>query len=462
MEEGEVRRPRRRIRKRRRGPGNRQNANEEGQEDEDDRAPPMELVAAGGPPDTAAARGPRYRRIIERSARTARAEEELRKALIVLIVGELAELSVDGLASEIARRYDLPVELLQLHALSPGEALIVLPDEATAERVYNNGRPLQLPPYTLSFRRWSRLRNASAVVLPSLVEVELGGIPAHVWEKETAEHLLGEWCWVRKLHAGMLNRQDYPAFRLQAWCTEPELIPGDMELVVMEPLPPVEEQPPCRRALSYDVSVKVQRVQGGFGSPDDSPPPPPRSGGDRSDQSRRQRNTSVPEPAAPSGEVAGGQRVPVHRRLGPTTGPASERKVASQDSAAAFMSLEPDASQSPTVPSPEPEVTQPESLSWPKTIDDQATSVIMPRFGADEEIPEIAGHAGEMCNPLGCPSDQTDRRVDEVQTQVGCPPALGSEAADQPPQSHRPITMQRGLVGWRGAPPRRASPSMIH
>jgi hypothetical protein len=52
----------------------------------------------------------------------------------------------------------------------------------------------------LVFRRWSRLRNASVVVLPSLVDVELKGIPAHAWELETAKHLLDEWCWVRGLH----------------------------------------------------------------------------------------------------------------------------------------------------------------------------------------------------------------------------------------------------------------------
>jgi len=109
----------------------------------------------------------------------ARAEDELCKALSVAIVGDLVSLSVDVLVDDLARRYELPVESLEFHQLSRDDGLLVLPDEPTAIRVYNEGRPLLLSPFTLYFRRWSRFKNASAVVLPSLVDVELRGIPAH-------------------------------------------------------------------------------------------------------------------------------------------------------------------------------------------------------------------------------------------------------------------------------------------
>jgi hypothetical protein len=81
----------------------------------------------------------------------ARAEDELCKALSVSIVGDLAILSVDVLVDELARRYELPVESLEFHCLSRDDYLLVLPDETTTTRIYNEGRPLQMPPFTLCF-----------------------------------------------------------------------------------------------------------------------------------------------------------------------------------------------------------------------------------------------------------------------------------------------------------------------
>ncbi|CAN6272551.1 unnamed protein product [Urochloa humidicola] len=160
----------------------------------------------------------RPRRIIDRSARIARAEEELRCALSVMVIGDPAAVSVDGLAAEFAQRYDLPIDSLVFHRLSPNDLLLVLPSEEDAARVYNDGRPIQLPPITIHCRRWSRLKNATGVSLPQLIDVEVHGIPAHVWELETAEHLLDEWCCIKALHEDTVDRKDYSNFRLSTWC----------------------------------------------------------------------------------------------------------------------------------------------------------------------------------------------------------------------------------------------------
>ncbi|KAK3145269.1 hypothetical protein QOZ80_4AG0326510 [Eleusine coracana subsp. coracana] len=144
------------------------------------------------------------------------AETELCKALTVSVVGDTTMLSVDVLAAELASRYELPTESFEFHRLSPDGLILVLPDEAAALRVYDNGRPLQVAPYTLHFRRWSRLKNAVGTLLPSLIEVVIQGVPAHAWEMVTTEHLLDEWCWVRHLHPDTVQRRDYSSFRLMA------------------------------------------------------------------------------------------------------------------------------------------------------------------------------------------------------------------------------------------------------
>jgi len=81
----------------------------------------------------------------------ARAEDELCKALSVAIVGDLVSLSVDVLVDDLACCYELLVESLEFHHLSHDDGLLVLLDEPAAIRVYNVGRPLLLPPFTLYF-----------------------------------------------------------------------------------------------------------------------------------------------------------------------------------------------------------------------------------------------------------------------------------------------------------------------
>jgi hypothetical protein len=95
----------------------------------------------------------RPRRIIDRSAKIVRAEHDICKALSVSVVGDTAALPVDVLAAELARRYELSAELLEFHRLSPGDFLLNLPDEPAAVHIYNGGRPIQLPSFTVSCRR---------------------------------------------------------------------------------------------------------------------------------------------------------------------------------------------------------------------------------------------------------------------------------------------------------------------
>jgi hypothetical protein len=162
----------------------------------------------------------------------------------VLVVGDPGAVSVDGLAAELARRYDLPAGSPAIHRLGANELLMVFASEADAVRVYDNERPIHRPQVTLHCKRWSRLKNASSFTLPNLVDIEVCGVPPHVWELETTEHLLDEWCWVRGLHRDTLERKDYSSFRLTAWCSSPGKVPVAMDLVVVEPPVHVEENPP--------------------------------------------------------------------------------------------------------------------------------------------------------------------------------------------------------------------------
>ena len=110
-----------------------------------------------------------------------------------------------------------------------------------ADLIYNGGRPFITSSVRLHIMRWTRFLNATASCLPSAVEVEIRGIPAHAWELSTAELLLDEWCWVDGLHPSVPERRD--VFKLKAWslqwrdvmCSCTDNIPAEMELEIVEP-----------------------------------------------------------------------------------------------------------------------------------------------------------------------------------------------------------------------------------
>ncbi|KAL6601754.1 hypothetical protein ACP70R_044974 [Stipagrostis hirtigluma subsp. patula] len=148
--EASGRRRRRRVRKRKGLASEDLGADDASAPNEDDHIPPPDGGASVDIQQSSLAGDrPLPRRVIDRSAKIARAEAELCKALSVSVVGDSAALSVDVLATELARHYELPAESLEFHHLRSGEFMLVLPDEATALMVYDDGRPLQLPPLTV-------------------------------------------------------------------------------------------------------------------------------------------------------------------------------------------------------------------------------------------------------------------------------------------------------------------------
>ena len=70
--------------------------------------------------------------------------------------------------------------------------MLLLPDEATAVRVFDGRRPVVSPSFRLHLARWTRYFRAVGADLAEAVDVELSGIPAHAWGVETAILLLDE------------------------------------------------------------------------------------------------------------------------------------------------------------------------------------------------------------------------------------------------------------------------------
>uniref|UniRef100_A0A453EDJ6 DUF4283 domain-containing protein n=1 Tax=Aegilops tauschii subsp. strangulata TaxID=200361 RepID=A0A453EDJ6_AEGTS len=63
-------------------------------------------------------------------------------------------------------------------------------------------------------RPWSKLAHAGTGEFEYNVELELCGIPAQAWHLSTAEHILGDSCWIERLHPGTRSKADMAVFRL--------------------------------------------------------------------------------------------------------------------------------------------------------------------------------------------------------------------------------------------------------
>jgi hypothetical protein len=100
------------------------------------------------------------------------------------------------------------------------------------------------------------------------VHLVLKGIPPHVWDQSTVEHLLGMSCALEDLASETASRADLGLFKATAWARDVDSIPTERLLWVPEPLEGWElvGPQPLRRIkdlgmLEYRVLIHVLRVE---------------------------------------------------------------------------------------------------------------------------------------------------------------------------------------------------------
>jgi hypothetical protein len=207
--------------------------------------------------------------VLEFTTEMAREEVFLRRALFTTVVGTRPEVLGVEVLEEVAHNFEVHIEAMQIHQVQPEDFLLILPDEETASRVLNDGKAYRGPHFSLKFKRWSRFTHASSTIMSGMVEVEIRGIPEHAWFRSTAENILRDSCWISDVHPDTLQKKDYSAFRVSAWCFDPGRLHRDMDLLIVEPgLHALE-----KRCLTYKISVSATLSE--LSAADLGPPPPP-------------------------------------------------------------------------------------------------------------------------------------------------------------------------------------------
>ena len=107
----------------------------------------------------------------------------------------------------IAAKIDVDANSLVLRKASSSSYLLVLPELALVDRLVGLRQPVSSFGFNFSLlcKRWSRLTGAKGRVLPFLIDVELRGIPNHVWETSTVDRLLSPHAWVQQVHPDTLG-----------------------------------------------------------------------------------------------------------------------------------------------------------------------------------------------------------------------------------------------------------------
>jgi hypothetical protein len=149
--------------------------------------------------------------IIDWSDRIARAEEDLAHAVIVTVIRSNPLARADEVAAVIASRLELEAASLVLCRASASSYLLVFPNTALVESLLGLRQPLRSQGFSLLCQRWTRQAGAAGRVLPCLVDLELFGIPAHIWETSTVEQFLSPHAWIQQVHPDTVNLVDlYP------------------------------------------------------------------------------------------------------------------------------------------------------------------------------------------------------------------------------------------------------------
>jgi hypothetical protein len=150
--------------------------------------------------------------VIDCSSEVDQAESSFRCALFATVGGARPLTTAQQVRQAIASSLNVGLESLEVAVAEPEDFIIFLPDSVTTDRVFNGGSPLHAPGFSVFLRRWTRVAHGQAAVLPSFIQVELRGIPVHVWSKATTQQLLGKPSEARR---------DLAVFRLSVWCWRP-------------------------------------------------------------------------------------------------------------------------------------------------------------------------------------------------------------------------------------------------
>jgi hypothetical protein len=204
--------------------------------------------------------------IIPRSAVVSDLERRLQFALVAYVGGSRLAVSCRQVEEALVHRVGIPRDVFSVHSFMPEDFLIMFATGQHRDRV--SALPsLPCGNSSIFFQCWTRQAQAQRIVAESRVHLVIEGIPPHVWDRSTVDHLLGTSAVLEEMSPETASREDLSMFRASAWARDVESIPTARLLWVPEPVERVPPRPaPIRRLrelgmLEYRVLLHVVRIE---------------------------------------------------------------------------------------------------------------------------------------------------------------------------------------------------------
>jgi hypothetical protein len=184
-----------------------------------------------------------------------RAEDDLQKAVVITFISDRERVPVEEIAELIAPRLELEERSLIIRQYSESSFILFLPSCDMVEMLVGNWPFLRAATFTITCRKWSRFLNSRGAVLPTLLDIELQGIPIHAWETKIVEQLLSPFASVHQVHPDTLELKDVAVYRCSAWCLDTSLVTASRELWIVEPPFAVDGVSSGRRTLMDPIHI---------------------------------------------------------------------------------------------------------------------------------------------------------------------------------------------------------------
>ncbi|KAI5008234.1 hypothetical protein ZWY2020_009282 [Hordeum vulgare] len=189
------------------------------------------------------------------------AELVLARAMVASVTGTRPSVSIDEVAALLLGSLELEEGDFTVHQHHPEDFLIIFSSLAIMRRLRGE-HFISSARFSLSLRPWCKLAHAGAGELEYRVELELRGIPAHAWLLSTAEHLLGDSCWIERLHPRTRSREDMAVFRVSGRAHDPAAIRRTAVLEIVEQLPGrVPSEASTVRTLTFPVAIALTKAE---------------------------------------------------------------------------------------------------------------------------------------------------------------------------------------------------------
>ncbi|CAL4891874.1 unnamed protein product [Urochloa decumbens] len=188
-----------------------------------------------------------------------------------MVAGTRPAVSRQQVEQYLLQHFQLDAEDAEVRLYRPDDFLIVFRRRIDADRVLHAEPPASAA-FQLSFMRWRREARAVAAPLQYKVILDMRGIPAHLWEVDIAQRIVGSSCLIIQAAPDVSSKRNMRTFTVAAWAVDPDLVPTEVVLVVPEKeapfvqdtkfyLRPEELIHSSKATLRYRVSTEVREVQ---------------------------------------------------------------------------------------------------------------------------------------------------------------------------------------------------------